>query len=220
VTSVRVFLLDDHELVRRGVRDLLDTEADLDVVGEASTVDQALVRIPLAQPDVALLDVRLPDGDGIAVCREVRSRHPDVQCVMLTSFDDDEALFSAVMAGAAGYLMKEVSGVELITGIRRAAAGQSILDPAMASRLLEQMRAAPTDELSVLSAQERKVLDLVGDGLTNRQIGERLFLAEKTVRNYVSNLLGKLGMRRRAEAAAYAARLSERRRLTGNDRPG
>jgi two-component system, NarL family, response regulator DevR len=215
---VTVFLLDDHEVVRRGIRDILDREDDIEVVGEAATAADALDRLALTTPDVALLDVRIPDGNGIEVCREIRSRHPDVQCVMLTSFSDDEALFSAVMAGAVGYVLKQVSGNDLVAGIRRVAAGQSLLDPFLTARLLERMRTRPPDdELAVLSDQERRVLDLIGEGLTNRQIGERLFLAEKTVKNYVSNLLGKLGMSRRTEAAAFAARLSERRRLTERD---
>jgi two-component system, NarL family, response regulator DevR len=215
---VTVFLLDDHEVVRRGIRDILEREDDIEVVGEAATAADALDRLALTTPDVALLDVRIPDGNGIEVCREIRSRHPDVQCVMLTSFSDDEALFSAVMAGAVGYVLKQVSGIDLVAGIRRVAAGQSLLDPVLTARLLERMRTRPPDdELAVLSDQERRVLDLIGEGLTNRQIGERLFLAEKTVKNYVSNLLGKLGMSRRTEAAAFSARLSERRRLTEGD---
>jgi two-component system, NarL family, response regulator DevR len=215
---VTIFLLDDHEVVRRGIRDILDREDDIQVVGEAATAADALDRLALTTADVALLDVRIPDGNGIEVCREIRSRHPDVQCVMLTSFSDDEALFSAVMAGAVGYVLKQVSGTDLVAGIRRVAAGQSLLDPVLTARLLERMRTRPPDdELAVLSDQERRVLDLIGEGLTNRQIGERLFLAEKTVKNYVSNLLGKLGMSRRTEAAAFSARLSERRRLTAGD---
>ena len=213
----RIFLLDDHEIVRRGLRELLEQEPDLEVVGEAGTAEEAYGRIPPIHPDVAVLDVRLPDGDGVEVCREIRSRHPDIRCLMLTSFADDEALLSAIMAGASGYLLKQVKGNDLIDAIRRVAAGESLLDPAMTARVLEHLR-APTekDELAALTDQERRVLDLVAEGLTNRQIGERMFLAEKTVKNYVSNLLAKLGMSRRSEAAAYAARLAERRNQRGN----
>ena len=212
----RVFLLDDHEIVRRGLRELLEQEADLEVVGEAGTAEEALGRIPATHPDVAVLDVRLPDGDGVEVCREIRSRHPEINCLMLTSFSDDEALLSAIMAGASGYLLKQVKGTDLVDAIRRVAAGESLLDPSMTARVLEHLRApAEKDELAGLTDQERRVLDLVAEGLTNRQIGERMFLAEKTVKNYVSNLLSKLGMSRRSEAAAYAARLEERRKPRG-----
>jgi DNA-binding NarL/FixJ family response regulator len=212
-----VFLLDDHELVRRGLRELLESEDDLKVVGEASTAEEALRRVPSTKPDVAVLDVRLPDGDGVEVCREIRSKFPDIQCLMLTSFADDEALFSAIMAGASGYVLKQIRGAELVEAIRRVAAGESLLDPAVTRRVLERLRAEPEEDegLARLSEQERKVLDLIAEGYTNRQIGERLFLAEKTVKNYVSNLLSKLGMERRTEAAAYAARLAERRRQGG-----
>jgi DNA-binding NarL/FixJ family response regulator len=213
--TVRVFLLDDHEVVRRGLRDLIDGEEDLEVVGEAGTAEEALARVPSTQPDIAILDVRLPDGDGVEVCREIRSRHPNVACLMLTSFADDEALFSAILAGAAGYLLKQVRGNDLIDGIRRVGRGESLLDPSVTTRVLERLRNQPQDELSGLTEQERKILDLIAEGLTNRQIGERMFLAEKTVKNYVSNVLAKLGMSRRSEAAAYAARLDERR----HDRP-
>jgi two-component system response regulator DevR len=208
----RVFLLDDHEIVRRGLRELLEQEDDLEIVGEAGTAAEAYSRIPPIHPDVAVLDVRLPDGDGVEVCREIRSRHPEIRCLMLTSFADDEALLSAIMAGASGYLLKQVKGTDLVDAIRRVAAGESLLDPAMTARVLEHLRApAGKDELATLTDQERRVLDLIAEGLTNRQIGERMFLAEKTVKNYVSNLLAKLGMSRRSEAAAYAARLAERR---------
>jgi DNA-binding NarL/FixJ family response regulator len=209
----RVFLLDDHEIVRRGLRELLEAEDDLAVVGEAGTAEEALARVPATRPDVAVLDVRLPDGDGIEVCREIRSRHREVQCLMLTSFADDEALFSAIMAGASGYVLKQVRGSDLVDAIRRVARGESLLDPAVTSRVLERLRAKPEqDELSNLTNQEHKVLDHIAEGLTNREIGERMFLAEKTVKNYVSNVLAKLGMSRRSEAAAYAATLAERRR--------
>lgn len=209
--TVRVFLLDDHEVVRRGLRDLLEAEDDLEVVGEAGTAEEAYGRIPATRPDVAVLDVRLPDGDGIEVCREIRSKHPEIQCLMLTSFADDEALFSSIMAGASGYLLKQVKGTDLVGGIRRVGAGESLLDPSLTQKVLERLRAPEDDELAGLTPQERKILDLIAEGLTNRQIGERMFLAEKTVKNYVSNLLSKLGMSRRTEAAVYAARLAERR---------
>jgi len=217
--TIRVFLLDDHELVRRGVRDLLWTEDDLDVVGEASTMAEALEKIPQTRPDIAVLDVRLGDDNddrgGIEVCRDVRSAHPEVACVMLTSFADDEALFASIMAGASGYVLKQIRGAELIDAIRRVARGESLLDPAVTARVLERLRNPhpdADDPLADLSPQERRILDHIAEGLTNRQIGEAMFLAEKTVKNYVSNLLAKLGMARRTEAAAYAARLAERRR--------
>jgi len=208
--SVRVFLLDDHEIVRRGVRELLEVEDDFEVVGDAATAADALARIPAAAPDVAIIDMRLPDGNGVEVCREVRSRNPEIQCVVLTSFADDEALFDSIMAGAAGYLLKQIKGNELVEAIRRVASGQSLLDPIVTARVLERLRNGPAQDerLSRLTEQERKILDLIAEGLTNRQIGERLFLAEKTVKNYVSNLLAKLGMERRTEAAVFAARLN------------
>ena len=210
--TVRVFLLDDHEVVRRGLRDLLEAEDDIEVVGEAGTAGEAYRRLPATSPDVAILDVRLPDGNGIEVCREIRAQHPEVACLMLTSYADDEALFSAIMAGAAGYVLKEVRGIDLIEGVRRVARGESLLDPLLTARVLERLRQpAEPDELAGLTEQERRILDLVAEGMTNRQIGERLSLAEKTVKNYMSNLLAKLGMSHRAEAAAYAGRLSERR---------
>jgi DNA-binding NarL/FixJ family response regulator len=214
----RVFLLDDHEIVRRGLRELLEQEDDFEVVGEAGTAEEALQRVPPTHPDVALLDVRLPDGDGVEVCREIRSAHPEIRCLMLTSFADDEALFSAIMAGASGYLLKQVKGNDLVDAIRRVGNGESLLDPSMTARVLERIRAGaePQDELAGLTEQERRVLDLIAEGLTNRQIGERMFLAEKTVKNYVSNLLAKLGMSRRSEAAAFAARLEERRGQHGH----
>jgi DNA-binding NarL/FixJ family response regulator len=209
-TPIRIFLLDDHEIVRRGLRELFDAEDDLEVVGEAGTAEVAMGRIPATAPDVAILDVRLPDGDGISVCRDVRSRHPEIQCLMLTSFSDDEALFAAIMAGAAGYLLKHVHGSDLVDGVRRVARGESLLDPSMTATVLERLRHAPRDELDAFTDQERRILELIGEGLTNRQIGDRMFLAEKTVKNYVSHVLAKLGMDRRTEAAAYAARLAER----------
>jgi len=211
--ATRVFLLDDHEVVRRGLRELLEQEDDLTVVGEAGTAAEARERIPATRPDVAVLDVQLPDGDGVEVCRDIRSAHPEIACVMLTSFADDEAVYAAIMAGAAGYLLKQIRGTDLVSGLRQVAAGGSLLDPAITVRVLERLRNrdAP-DELAALTDQERKVLDLIAEGMTNRQIGEQLFLAEKTVKNYVSNLLAKLGMSRRTEAAVYAARLADRRK--------
>jgi two-component system, NarL family, response regulator DevR len=209
VERVGVFLLDDHEVVRRGLRELLESEADIDVVGEAGTAAEALSRIPPTRPDVAVLDVRLPDGDGVEVCREVRSRHPEVRCLILTSFSDDEAPFQAIMAGAAGYLLKQIKGTDLVDAVRRVGDGQSLLDPAVTARVLERLRAGPeTDErLARLTDQERRILDLIAEGLTNRQIAAQVHLAEKTVKNYVSNLLTKLGMQRRTQAAVYAAGL-------------
>ena len=209
--TTRVFLLDDHEIVRRGLRELLEAEDDLEVVGEAGTAEEAYGRIPATTPHVAVLDVRLPDGDGVEVCREVRSRHPEIACIMLTSFADDEAVYAAIMAGAAGYVLKQVKGVDLIDGIRRVAAGESLLDPTVTTQVLERMRRGNDDELSGLTDQERTILDHIAEGLTNRQIGEQMYLAEKTVKNYVSNLLSKLGMSRRTEAAVFAARLAERK---------
>ncbi|HUW02316.1 MAG TPA: response regulator transcription factor [Acidimicrobiales bacterium] len=210
--AIRVFLLDDHEVVRRGVRELLEAEDDMEVVGEADTAEIAYGRIPATNPDVAVLDVRLPDGDGIEVCRDVRSNHPEIACLMLTSFSDDEALFAAIMAGAAGFVLKQVRGNDLVDAIRRVAAGESLLDPTLTEKVLDRLRSGPEDELAALTPQERRILDLIGEGLTNRQIGEQMYLAEKTVKNYVSNLLAKLGMSRRTEAAAYSARLDERRK--------
>ena len=209
---IRVFLLDDHEVVRRGVRELLDSADDIDVVGEAGTATEALHRAPACSPDVAILDVRLPDGSGIEVCRELRSSMPDLKCLMLTSFNDDEALFDAVMAGAAGYVLKEVRGSDLIESVRRAAAGHSLLDPMVTARVIDRLRNPQKDALTAtLSPQESAILGHLADGLTNRQIAEQMFLAEKTVKNYVSNLLAKLGMHHRTQAAVYAARLAERR---------
>jgi two-component system, NarL family, response regulator DevR len=210
---VRIFLVDDHEVVRRGLTELFNAEDDLDVVGEAGTAEQALTRVASARPDVAVLDLRLPDGDGVTVCREIRSSHPEIQCVILTSYADDEAVFNAVMAGAAGYLLKDVRGAALVEDVRRVAAGQSLLDPLVTKRVLERLRKGPQEDerLASLSEQERRILELIAEGLTNRQIGERMFLAEKTVKNYVSNVLMKLGMERRTQAAVYAARLAAER---------
>ena len=210
---IRVFLLDDHEVVRRGVRDLLEAEDDIEVVGEAGTAEQALARIPPTRPHVAVLDVRLPDGDGVSVCREIRSEHPDIQCLMLTSFSDDEALFQAIMAGAAGYLLKQIKGTDIVDGVRRVARGESLLDPTVTKRVLDRLRKPPEEDerLARLTPQERRILELIAEGMTNRQIADTIHLAEKTVKNYVSNVLAALGMHRRTEAAVYAARLEERR---------
>jgi DNA-binding NarL/FixJ family response regulator len=215
---ITVFLLDDHEVVRRGVRDLLEAEPDIEVIGEAGTASSALARIPALRPDVAVLDVRLPDGDGVSVCREIRSKMPEVACLMLTSFGDDEALFDAIMAGAAGYVLKQIRGTDLIGAVRTVASGQSMLDPRVAGQLMTRLRdqSARRDPLPGLSGQERRILELIGEGLTNRQIGERMFLAEKTVKNYVSALFAKLGMERRTQAAAYAARLFAEHHETGS----
>ncbi len=210
--ALRVFLLDDHEVVRAGLRSLLESTDDIEVVGEAGSADDALVRIPLARPDVAILDVRLPDGSGIEVCRQIRSDYPEIACLMLTSYADDEALLGAVMAGAAGYVLKQVGGRDLVADIRTVGAGGSLLDPAITERVINRLRRGPDEDerLASLTPQERRILDRIAEGRTNRQIGEELFLAEKTVKNYVSNLLAKLGMQRRTEAAVFAARLAER----------
>jgi two-component system, NarL family, response regulator DevR len=207
--AIRVFLLDDHEVVRRGVRELLEAEDDMTVVGEAGTAEQALARVAPTKPQVALLDVRLPDGNGVEVCRDIRSRHPQVACIMLTSFSDDEALVQAVVAGASGYLLKQIRGVDIVDAVRRVARGESLLDPSLTERLRKQFRNAPDEDerLARLTNQERRILALIAEGLTNRQIGVEMHLAEKTVKNYVSNLLTKLGMERRTQAAVFAARL-------------
>ncbi|MFF7409455.1 response regulator [Streptomyces lydicus] len=207
---IRVFLLDDHEVVRRGVQDLLDAEPDIEVVGDAGTADHALARGPALRPDVAVLDVRLPDGDGVSVCRELRSRMPGLACLMLTSFDDDDALLDAIMAGAAGYVLKEIKGADLVAAVRTVASGRSMLDPATTARLMTTLRgeedaAEPqADALSGLSPREREIVGLIGEGLTNRQIGKRLYLSEKTVKNHISRLLAKLGVERRIQAAVLA----------------
>ncbi|MCU1433151.1 MAG: transcriptional regulator [Actinotalea sp.] len=205
---IRVFLLDDHEIVRRGLRELLEREDDIEVVGESGSAQEAQRRIPALRPDVAVLDARLPDGSGIDVCREVRSQDPTIKALILTSYDDDEALFSAIMAGAAGYVLKEVRGTDLVDGIRRVASGQSLLDPAVTAQVLERLRNGPAQDprLEGLTAQERRILELISDGLSNRQIAEAMFLAEKTVKNYVSSILAKLGMERRTQAAVFRAR--------------
>jgi two-component system, NarL family, response regulator DevR len=211
--TIGVFLLDDHEVVRRGIRDLLEAEPGFAVVGETGSASEAIRRIPALRPDVAVLDARLPDGSGIDVCREIRSVDASIQALILTSYDDDEALFTAIMAGAAGYILKEVSGGDLVDSIRRVAAGQSLLDPAVTQRVLDRLRKGDDDpaELRSLTEQERRVLGLIAEGMTNKQIGERLYLAEKTVKNYVSSLLSKLGLERRTQAAVLAAKLLRRR---------
>ncbi|MFI0214241.1 response regulator [Streptomyces lydicus] len=207
---IRVFLLDDHEVVRRGVQDLLDAEPDIEVVGDAGTADHALARGPALRPDVAVLDVRLPDGDGVSVCRELRSRMPGLACLMLTSFDDDDALLDAIMAGAAGYVLKEIKGADLVAAVRTVASGRSMLDPATTARLMTTLRGEENatepqaDALSGLSPREREIVGLIGEGLTNRQIGKRLYLSEKTVKNHISRLLAKLGVERRIQAAVLA----------------
>jgi two-component system response regulator DevR len=205
---ITVFLLDDHEIVRRGIRDLLEAEPDLAVVGEAGTEDEAVRRIRAVDPDVAVLDVRLESGDGISACREIRSRNPRTACLMLTSFSDDEALFQAIMAGAAGYVLKQIRSADLVVAIRRVAAGQQLLDPALTSKVLARLRHGPEEDelIARLSSQERQVLTLLVEGLTNRQIAEHMYLAEKTVKNYVTSLLSKMGMSTRTEAAVYGAR--------------
>ncbi|MFJ9421842.1 response regulator [Streptomyces sp. NPDC101249] len=208
---VRVFLLDDHEVVRRGLHDLLDAEPDIEVVGDAGTIAKALARGPALRPDVAVLDVRLPDGNGITVCRELRDRLPGLACLMLTSFDDDDALLDAIMAGAAGYVLKQIKGSDLVTAVRTVASGQSMLDPATTARLMNNLRGAETppdprgESLDRLTPREREILALIGEGLTNSRIGKRLFLSEKTVKNHISRLLAKLGVERRVQAAVLAS---------------
>jgi DNA-binding NarL/FixJ family response regulator len=210
--SIRIFLLDDHEIVRTGLRSMFEAAEGLVVVGEAATAGEALDRIPPTSPHVAILDVRLPDGSGIEVCREIRSSSPEIACVMLTSYADDEALFAAVMAGASGYVLKQIGASDLVGDVRKVAEGQSLLDPALTQRVLERLREGSQEDplLASLTQQERRILDLIAEGQTNRQIAAALFLAEKTVKNYVSNMLAKLGMERRTQAASYATRVSER----------
>ena len=213
---IRVFLLDDHEIVRGGVRALLEATDGIEIAGEAGTCAEALMRVGPTAPDVAILDVQLPDGSGVEVCRTIRSEHPSVQCLMLTSFTDDEALFDAILAGASGYLLKQVRGTDIVDAVRRVASGQSLLDPTLTGRVLERMRTPPAEDerLARLSGQERKILALIADGLSNREIAARMFLAEKTVKNYVSNLLSKLDMQRRTQAAVFGAQV-----LDDQDRP-
>ncbi|MFF9060352.1 response regulator [Streptomyces sp. NPDC101213] len=217
---IRVFLLDDHEVVRRGVHDLLDDEPDITVVGEAATAEQALVRVPALRPQVAVLDVRLPDGDGVSVCRELRSQMPDLACLMLTSFDDEEALLDSIMAGASGYVLKQIQGSDLVSAVRTVAAGQSLLDPSATAKLMARLRQGQEpepepDALPGLTEREREILALIGEGLTNRQIGQRLYLAEKTVKNHISRLLAKLGVERRIQAAVIATQAQDRLRQEG-----
>ncbi|MDQ1644549.1 MAG: two-component system, NarL family, response regulator DevR [Cryptosporangiaceae bacterium] len=206
---IRVYLLDDHEVVRRGIRHLLEHESDIEVVGESGLATEAVGRIPVLKPDVAVLDARLPDGSGIEVCREVRSADPSIRALILTSYEDDEALFAAIMAGAAGYVLKQIRGNDLVDTVRRVAAGQSMLDPAVTQRVLERIRHGNDEprELRDLTSQERRILALIADGMTNREIATNLLLAEKTVKNYVSSLLAKMGLERRTQAAVVATRL-------------
>ncbi|MCX4742236.1 MULTISPECIES: response regulator [Streptomyces] len=218
---IRVFLLDDHEVVRRGVHDLLNDEPDITVVGEAANVQQALVRVPALRPQVAVLDVRLPDGDGVTVCRELRSQMPELACLMLTSFDDEEALLDSIMAGASGYVLKQIQGSDLVSAVRTVAAGQSLLDPSATARLMARLRQSQEpepepDALPGLTEREREILALIGEGLTNRQIGQRLYLAEKTVKNHISRLLAKLGVERRIQAAVIATQAQDRLRQEGH----
>jgi two-component system, NarL family, response regulator DevR len=207
--TIRVFLLDDHEVVRRGLHDLLESEGDIEIVGESGSAREATARIPALRPDVAVLDARLPDGSGIDVCRDVRSTDPSIKALILTSYDDDEALFAAIMAGAAGYVLKQIGANDLVDSVRRVASGQSLIDPQLMARVLERVRSGPPEheELAELTEQERKILALIAEGMTNRQIGERMHLAEKTVKNYVSSILSKLGLERRTQAAVLASKL-------------
>lgn len=210
MAPIRVFLLDDHEVVRRGLADLLALESDVEVVGEAATAAEAMTRIPATRPQVAVLDVRLPDGSGVEVCRDLRDALPGLACLMLTSYADDEALFDAIMAGASGYVLKDIRGNDLVDAIRKVASGTSLIDPTLTERVLERLRAGSEhdERLEGLTDQERRILELIGEGLTNRQIGETMHLAEKTVKNYVSSLLAKLGMERRTQAAAFVTRMN------------
>jgi len=205
---IRVYLLDDHEIVRRGIRELLESEGDIEVVGESGLAQDAARRIPALRPDVAILDGRLPDGSGIDVCREIRSRDSTIAALILTSYDDDDALFAAIMAGASGYVLKQVRGNDFIETVRRVAAGQSTLDPSVTARVLDRVRNGPRKdpELDVLSAQEQRILEFIGAGMTNREIAERMYLAEKTVKNYVSSMLAKLGLTSRTQAAIFATK--------------
>jgi len=212
---LRVTLVDDHEVVRKGLRSLLDAQEGIKVVGEASSVEEGVRRVGYDSPDVVVMDVRLPDGSGVEACREIKSQWPETRVLMLTSFADEEALFASVLAGASGYVLKQIKGADLVESIRKVGRGESLLDPGMVERVFRKIRGEEADDplLSRLSGQERKILDLIAEGLTNREIAERMFLAEKTVKNYVSNLLAKLGMSRRAEAAAYAARAAAEREM-------
>ena len=213
---IKVYLLDDHELVRRGIRELLESEGDIVVVGESGLAEEAVRRIPAVRPDVAILDARLPDGSGVEVCRRVRSVDPGIAALILTSYDDDEALFAAIMAGAAGYILKQVKGNDFVDTVRRVAAGQSMLDPAVTSQVLERLRRGPSQDPAIeqLTPKEQRILELVGEGLTNRQIAATLNLAEKTVKNYVSSMLAKLGLESRTQAAILATKQGARHALT------
>ena len=208
-TPIRVYLLDDHEVVRQGLKALLEASGDIEVIGESGTASEASSRIPALRPDVAVLDARLPDGSGIEVCRTVRAVDPSIRGLILTSYDDDEALFAAIMAGASGYVLKEIKGSDLVSAVRQVAAGNSLIDPSLTAKVLERVRNPPTTapELAELTEQEMKLLAYIAEGLTNRQIGERMFLAEKTVKNYVSSILAKLGLERRTQAAVLASKL-------------
>lgn len=210
---IRLFIVEDHEVVRRGIVALLTIDPEIEVVGEAGGVEEALQRFPLIDADVAILDVRLGDGDGVSLCRDLRSQDRDLKCIMLTSFSDDDALFAAIMAGASGYLLKKIKVDELVDSIKRIAAGESLIDAGLTTRLLERLRDGADDPLSTLTEQERKIFDLIVEGRTNREIAAEVYLAEKTVKNYVSNLLAKLGVRHRSQVAAMGARLAERRRF-------
>ncbi|MBF6129842.1 response regulator transcription factor [Nocardia brasiliensis] len=208
---VTVFLVDDHAIVRRGVADLIDAETDLQVIGEAGTVSQAMARIPALRPDVVVLDVRLPDGNGIELCRDLLDQHPGLRCLILTSFTDEQAMLDAILAGAGGYVVKDIGTTELVDAVREVGAGRSLLDNRAAAALMAKLRAeaeAKSGPLAALTEQERTLLELLGEGLTNRQIAARMFLAEKTVKNYVSRLLSKLGVERRTQAAVIASKLN------------
>lgn len=213
-TPIRVYLLDDHELVRRGLHDLLSAEPDLEIVGESGRAVSAPAEIVRLAPDVAVLDGRLPDGSGIEVCRDVRAANPAIRALILTSYDDDEALFSAIMAGADGYVLKQIAGTDLVDGIRTIAAGRSLIDPSLVTKVMERLRhpqADPrADKLALLTEQERRILELIAEGMTNRQIAQTMYLAEKTVKNYVTNLLAKLGVERRTQAAVLGAKLFDK----------
>ena len=211
---IRVVLLDDHEIVRHGVAELVSAQDDMEIVGEAGTANEILKTIAATTPDIAVLDVRLgdDDGNGIAACREIRSAHPDTQCLILTSFEDDSALVDAALAGAAGYVLKQIRGNDLVDSIRKVAGGAQLLDAAETRMAMQRLRSTETGALEELTEKERRVFDLIGEGFSNRQIGEELYIAEKTVKNYVSSVLAKLGMVRRTEAAALAARLEERQK--------
>ncbi len=213
MAPIRIVLIDDHEVVRAGIKAMIDAQDDLEVVGEAGTAEDGLRRVGYDEPDVVVLDVRLPDGSGVEACRDIRTRFPDVKVLMLTSFADEEALLSAILAGAAGYVLKRVKGSDLVNDIRRVGAGESLLDPEMTEKLFERLRSGPKSDplLARLSDQEREIVTHIAEGKTNKQIADDMFLAEKTVKNYVSNLLAKMGMSRRSEAAAYVARLDAER---------